>query len=101
MITNYAECREYEEAKYEKVWTSVGFNDKPVLERVLHCATSNVPLVVGGEIAIPGEFPHMVHSLTVDFNVFIFKPNHIFTFESRHLLDMKEEMILFGVVEEV
>lgn len=54
------ECREYEDAKYEKRWTTIGFNDRPILEKILQCVFSNVPLVVGGENAIPNEFPHMV-----------------------------------------
>lgn len=56
----FLECRLYEDAKYERVWTSVGFNDKPVLEKILRCDISNVPFVVGGEVANPREFPHMV-----------------------------------------
>lgn len=45
-IFHLIECREYEDAKYEKRYTSVGFNEKPILEKILHCATSNVPLIV-------------------------------------------------------
>lgn len=55
-----SECREYEDAKYEKRWTTIGFNDRPILEKILHCIQSNIPFVVGGEDAIPTEFPHMV-----------------------------------------
>lgn len=54
------ECKQYEDAKYERTYTNVGFNDKPILEKIDRCSFSNVPLVVGGEVANPGEFPHMV-----------------------------------------
>lgn len=57
----HLECRQYEDAKYERVWTSVGYNEKPILEKILRCGSSNVPLVVGGEVANLGEFPHMVN----------------------------------------
>lgn len=56
------ECREYEKAKVEKKWVQVGFDEAPQLIEQIHCATTSVPLIVGGEEAVPGEFPHMVSS---------------------------------------
>lgn len=53
-----SECREYDDAKYEKRWTTIGFNDRPILEKILNCIS--LALVVGGENALPNEFPHMV-----------------------------------------
>ncbi|XP_055312102.1 serine protease snake-like [Sitodiplosis mosellana] len=52
-------CKQYEDAKFDRVFTNVGFNDKPILETVERCTFSIVPLVVGGEVANSGEFPHM------------------------------------------
>lgn len=81
LIALIAECREYEDAKYEKEWLpAIGFNEKPVLKKILHCATSNVPLIVGGEVANAGEFPHMV-TLCTSRNIYIrhsYSQIHIF-----------------------
>lgn len=56
----FVECKQYEEAKYEVYWSG-GVNDKPVSQKVARCTMSTVPFVVGGEVADPHEFPHMVY----------------------------------------
>lgn len=66
LILYKIECKEYEDAKYERTYTNVGFNDKPILEKIDRCSFSNVPLVVGGEVANPGEFPHMVKNTSTN-----------------------------------
>ena len=38
---------------------AVNFNEKPVMKKVSTCASTAVPLVVGGELAKAREFPHM------------------------------------------
>lgn len=59
LVTNHLECKEYEEAAYEKTFVSTGFNSKPFEKKILRCWSSNVPLVVGGVVANEKEFPHM------------------------------------------
>lgn len=59
------ECREYENAKYETYWSG-GLNDKPVMQRIPRCTMTSIPFVVGGEVANPSEFPHMVRSFMFD-----------------------------------
>lgn len=54
------ECVEYQDAVYERVYSSVGFSRPPIEQKVFRCAISTVPLIVGGENASPKEFPHMV-----------------------------------------
>lgn len=61
MAVPHTECRQYEDAKYETYWSG-GLNDKPVMQRVPRCTMSTIPFVVGGEVANPNEFPHMVNS---------------------------------------
>lgn len=58
-LSPYLECKEYEEAVYEKTYVSTGFNSKPFEKKILRCWSSNVPLVVGGVVANEKEFPHM------------------------------------------
>lgn len=41
------------------MYVSVGFNSKPIEQKILRCFSSQVPLVVGGVIANEKEFPHM------------------------------------------
>lgn len=53
------ECKEYEDAAYETISIYNGPNRPPITRKVLQCSTSNVPLVIGGEVAKPKEFPHM------------------------------------------
>lgn len=52
-----SECREYEDAVYETVRP---INGKP--ERVKRCNNFSNFLIISGNIALPAEFPHMVHS---------------------------------------
>lgn len=54
------ECVEYQDAVYEKVYSSVGLNEPPVEQKIFRCSISTVPLIVGGEKAQSKEFPHMV-----------------------------------------
>lgn len=58
------ECQEYEDAKYERIWKSNNFNEKPVVQKIRRCGVSSAPLIVGGTEAKPHEFPHMVSSIT-------------------------------------
>lgn len=68
----FLECLEYKNAAYEQVSISVGFNERPIVHKVLRCPISTVPLIVGGELAHSKEFPHMV-SYEFFFNIFASK----------------------------
>lgn len=59
IICHHLECKEYEDAAYEKTFISVGLNSRPIEKKYLRCWSSNVPLVVGGVVANEKEFPHM------------------------------------------
>lgn len=54
------ECVEYQDAVNERVYSSVGLNTPPIEQKVFRCSIATVPLIVGGENALPKEFPHMV-----------------------------------------
>lgn len=53
------ECVEYQEPLYERVSNPIGFGQNNIEQKILRCPLSSVPLVVGGQNAIPKEFPHM------------------------------------------
>lgn len=54
------ECVEYQDAVYERVYSSVGLSGPPIEQKIFRCSISTVPLIVGGENALAKEFPHMV-----------------------------------------
>lgn len=54
------ECAEYQDAVFERVYSSVGISGTQAEQKVFRCSIATVPLVVGGENAQPKEFPHMV-----------------------------------------
>lgn len=57
------ECVEYQDAVNERVYSSVGLSGSPPIEqKIFRCSISTVPLIVGGENALPKEFPHMVNT---------------------------------------
>lgn len=55
------ECVEYQDAVYERVYSTVGLNGPTTEQKVFRCSISTVPLIVGGEKAQSKEFPHMVN----------------------------------------
>lgn len=54
------ECVEYQDAVYERIYSTVGLNGPNTEQKVFRCSISTVPLIVGGEKAQSKEFPHMV-----------------------------------------
>lgn len=55
----FLECKEYQDAAYERVSFNVGF--ETIEKKLFRCTTSDVPLVIGGTAARSMEFPHMVN----------------------------------------
>lgn len=60
MTLTFTECKEYTEAVFEYIDSvSLAVDAKNDRIRVDKCGHKTVPLIVGGELAKPREFPHM------------------------------------------
>lgn len=57
MFLIVSECMQYQQGVYRNITIAAG--DSETVRQVLRCPYSNVPLVVGGEVAGLKEFPHM------------------------------------------
>jgi len=51
-------CFEYQQFLNETLFVSIGFKEPVVEKKVFKCPISTLPLIVGGQNALPKEFPH-------------------------------------------